>query len=78
MRIFQERGNRMYCYGETGVDWSEKSTVWWVCKRKVREEIWGKTNNTKGHLRNYMETYCRNFLKYILIYERNLNGVTNL
>lgn len=61
--------------GQNGV---EKSNRGWVWKRRVREGIWGKTNNTKGHLKNYMETYCRNFLKYILIYKRNLNGVTNL
>lgn len=46
-------------------------------KRKV-EVIWGRTTNTKGHLKNNIETYyCKKFPKNIDKYERSLNGITN-
>lgn len=39
-----------------------------------REEIWGATTSTKGHLKNHMEMYyCRNFLRYIHKERRTLN-----
>jgi hypothetical protein len=49
---------------------------WGFVERNLTEGIWGERAKIKGHLRDSMETHCnRNFLKYMYIYEGDLNEI---